>query len=249
MNKYIIIIIVLVLIIASGAVYRAKFVPEIEKALVTGIERSITIVVFENTWAFEPEFIEADQGDKIIFTITNRDDYDHGFAIDAFGISQRMPAKSTIQIEFVVTKAGDFPYYCSVSCGSGIIDGEKRGHFNQVGRLHVRSVISETSGFGEAISDEDFAKSARQASALAPSNEKAGELGYNVSNLSVVFDEENVLWKSYANSENINIETLNLSEEVEFQAILYQDNDLNSVLWIFIDNLAGEVINVLEVGG
>jgi len=247
-NKYIIIVIVLVLIIASGAVYRAKFVPEVEKAIVTGIERSVSIVVFENTWAFEPEFIEADQGDKIIFTITNRDDYDHGFAIDAFGISQRMPAKSTIQIESVVTKAGDFPYYCSVSCGSGIVDGEKRGHFNQVGRLHVRSAISETSGLGGVVSDEDFAKQARQASALAPANEKAEEFGYDVSDLNVLFDENNELWGNYVNAEGIDEEALNLSEEEGYQAILYQDSDSNPVLWVFIDSLAGEVISVLEVG-
>ena len=247
MNKYIIIVIVLVLIIGSGAVYRAVFVPELEKAIVTGIERSISIVTFENTWKFEPEFVEADQGDKIIFTITNRDDYDHGFAIDAFGISQRMPAKSTIQIEFVVTKAGDFPYYCSVSCGSGLVDGKKRGHFNQVGRLHVRSIISETSGFEESVSDEDFAKQARQASALAPANEKAVELGYDVADLKVIFDEDNTQWETYANSEDIDEETLNLSGEEEYQAILYQDSDSNPVLWVFIDSLAGEVIGVLEV--
>ncbi|MCH7597497.1 cupredoxin domain-containing protein [Patescibacteria group bacterium] len=248
MNKYIIIVIVLVLIIASGAVYRAKFVPEVEKAVVTGIERSISIVTFENTWAFEPEFIEADQGDKIIFTITNRDDYDHGFAIDAFGISQRMPAKSTIVIEFVVTQAGDFPYYCSVSCGSGLVDGEKRGHFNQVGRLHVKSIISETSDFGKTVSDEDFAKSARHASAVAPANEKAEELGYDVSNLEILFDEDNTLWGIYVDSEDIDVKELNLSEEQQYQSILYRDNDSNPVLWIFIDSFEGEVINVFEVG-
>ncbi len=140
--------IVLALIIGGGAFYRANFVADIEEVVATGVERNITIIVHKNTWRFEPENVEVDQGDKIIFTVVNRDEYDHGFAIDAYGISQRMPALSTIQVDFVATRPGDFPYYCSVSCGSGIVDGEERGHFDQIGNLHVRSLISETSNFG-----------------------------------------------------------------------------------------------------
>lgn len=147
MNKYITISIVLVLIIGAGAFYRANFVPDIEKAVVTGVDRELTIVVFQNTWKFEPEEIEVNQGDRIILTVVNRDEYDHGFAIDAYGISQRMPALGTIIVEFIATRPGEFPYYCSVSCGSGEVDGEKRGHFDQIGKLHVRSIISETSNF------------------------------------------------------------------------------------------------------
>ena len=148
MNKYIIIVIVLALIIGGGAFYRANFVEDIGEIIATGVERNITIIVHENTWRFEPENIEVDQGDRLILTIVNRDEYDHGFAIDAYGISQRMPALSTIQINFVATRPGDFPYYCSVSCGSGIVDGIERGHFDQIGNLQVRSLLSETSNFG-----------------------------------------------------------------------------------------------------
>lgn len=248
MNKYIIIVIVLVLIIAGGAFYRANFVPEAEKPIVTGIERSVSIVTFEDTWKFEPELLEVDQGDRIIMTVTNQDEYDHGFAIDAFGISQRMPAKETIVIDFVVTKAGDFPYYCSVSCGSGIVDGKKRGHFDQVGRLHVKSIISETSGLGPALSDEDFAKQAREGAAIGPANEKAIELGFDPTSLSVLFDEDNQLWGIYANSEGIDEASLDLTQTGEFQAILYRDEGSNPVLWVFIDSLEGEVLNVFEVG-
>lgn len=238
MNKYIIIVIVLVLIIASGAVYRAKFVPEIEKAIVTGIERSVSIVVFENTWAFEPEFIEADQGDKIIFTITNRDDYDHGFAIDAFGISQRMPARSTIQIEFVVTQAGDFPYYCSVSCGSGIVDGEKRGHFNQVGRLHVKSVISETSGFGEAISDEDFAAEARKAAMIKEAQRKLEESNIIATAEQIEIDVENTEWQKRGNA-------LDSLKNIDYQALYYAypEANISGGIWVFIDSATGEVVD------
>ena len=48
----------------------------------------------------------------------------------------------TIKIEFVVTQEGDFPYYCSVPCGDGIVDGKKRGHFDMTGKIHVRSAAN-----------------------------------------------------------------------------------------------------------
>ena len=93
---------------------------------------------------FVPEIIEVTRGDKIVATIINEDIYDHGIAIDAFGISRRMPANSTIKVEFVVTQEGDFPFYCSVPCGEGTANGVKRTHFDMIGKLHVRSIVSPT---------------------------------------------------------------------------------------------------------
>ena len=144
MNKYFIIIGIGVLIVVGGIVYRVFLLPQGSVPVTTGKVREITIVAKKDHWAFAPEVIEADRGDKIIATIVNEDEYYHGIAIDAFGISQRMPAKSTIKIEFVVTQEGDFPFYCSVPCGEGEVGGEKRGHFDMVGKIHVRSIVSET---------------------------------------------------------------------------------------------------------
>lgn len=144
MNKYVILIGVVVIIIAGGIFYRAFLLPKDSVPLVTGKVREITIVASKDRWAFEPEVIEAERGDKIIATIINEDDYDHGIAIDAFGVSQRMPAKGTIKTEFTVTQEGDFPFYCSVPCGEGEVEGAKRGHFDMVGKMHVRSIISAT---------------------------------------------------------------------------------------------------------
>ncbi len=132
------------MIIIGGVVYRVFLLPEGSAPVVTGKVREITITATKDRWSFEPEIIEAERGDKIVATIVNEDNYDHGIAIDAFGVSQRMPANGTIKIEFVVTQEGEFPFYCSVPCGEGEVDGEKRGHFDMVGKLHVRSIISET---------------------------------------------------------------------------------------------------------
>ena len=245
MNKYVVIGIIIVLIIAGGSIYRAKFLPEAAKPIVTGVERELSIVVFEDTWKFEPEFIEVDQGDRIIITVTNNDDYDHGFAIDAFGISQRMPANETILVDFVVTKAGDFPYYCSVSCGSGVVDGVNRGHFDQVGRLHVRSIIGETSGLAPIKTDEEFAKEARESSTIVTSNIKATELGYDVEQLNVSLDDGNILWGIYSSSVG-ELESLSDSGK-DYQAVLYRSGNNKPVLWVFIDTLSGDVLATLEV--
>ncbi len=135
-------IIAALIIISGGIAYRTIFLPQSSVPVTTGKVREITIVARKDQWRFDPEIIEADRGDKIIATIINEDNYDHGIAIDAFGISQRMPANQTIKIEFVVTQEGDFPFYCSVPCGEGKVEGKKRGHFDMIGKLHVRSIVS-----------------------------------------------------------------------------------------------------------
>ena len=144
MNKYFIIIIIAVLLIGGGVTYKKFGVKESDRPQITGNIKEVTITAQKNEWRWEPESFEAVQGDKIVLTVINEDDYDHGIAIEAFGVSQRIPAKRRIVIEFVVTQPGEFPYYCSVPCGEGIVDGKKRGHFDQVGTIRVKSLISQT---------------------------------------------------------------------------------------------------------
>lgn len=141
MNKYFIIIGFIAVVMIGGVVYRNFLLPEGSAPVTTGKVREITITALKDEWRFEPETIEAERGDKIIATIINNDDYDHGIAIDALGISQRMPANSTIKVEFVVTQLGDFQYYCSVPCGEGETKGEYRTHFDMIGTLKVKDVV------------------------------------------------------------------------------------------------------------
>lgn len=241
-NKYIIIGVIVVLFFGIGIGYRAFFVPEAAKPVVTGVERELTIVVSQNTWSFNPEFIEADQGDKMILTIINEDDYDHGFAIDAFGISQRLPARGTVLVEFVVTKAGDFPYYCSVSCGSGIVLGEERGHFDQIGRIHVRSLISETVDF---VSEPtvDFAAEARKAAMRKEAERKLTELGYGATEADIVIDKENKEWLESGGA-------LPSLEGIEYQALYYvsEEPGLVGKIWVFINTTSGEVVDTAVDG-
>ena len=138
MNKYFIIIGIAVLIIGGGIFYRTVLLPQSSVPVETGLIKNFKVVSDKDKWRFAPETIEVDRGDRVKMEVVNEDEYDHGIAIDAFGVSQRMPAKSTINVEFVVTQEGDFPFYCSVPCGEGIVDGKKRTHFDMIGVIKVR---------------------------------------------------------------------------------------------------------------
>ncbi|OHA14325.1 MAG: hypothetical protein A3G49_05890 [Candidatus Sungbacteria bacterium RIFCSPLOWO2_12_FULL_41_11] len=140
MNKYFIIIGIVVLVLVGGIAYRAFLIPESSKPVTTGKERHITIIAKKNEWKFIPEDIEVERGDKIIMEVINEDEYDHGIAIDALGVSQKMPALSTIKFDFVATQEGDFPFFCSVPCGEGEVEGHKRTHFDMIGKLHVKPI-------------------------------------------------------------------------------------------------------------
>ena len=85
----------------------------------------------------------------------NEDNFDHGVAIDALGISQRLPANGAIVINFVASKTGEFPFYCSVSCSgsennsfelkdgkveAGPYAGTARDHFVHIGKFIVTEV-------------------------------------------------------------------------------------------------------------
>ncbi|TSC68221.1 MAG: Uncharacterized protein G01um101466_516 [Parcubacteria group bacterium Gr01-1014_66] len=144
MNKYIILGGAGVLLLGLGLIYNLFLLPSRSVPVETGEMREITIIAKKDQWRFVPEVIEVNRGDRIKLTLVNEDDYDHGFTIDALGITPRMPANETIQVEFVATQEGEFPFFCSVPCGEGIVDGEERTHFDMIGKLHVRSAISET---------------------------------------------------------------------------------------------------------
>ncbi|OGZ96639.1 MAG: hypothetical protein A3I44_01160 [Candidatus Sungbacteria bacterium RIFCSPLOWO2_02_FULL_51_17] len=138
MNKYFILGGSVIIILVAGIMYRTFLLPEASRPCSGGITRNFTVTAEKDKWNFVPQNLEAECGDKIVMTVVNEDEYDHGIAIDALGVSQRMPAKSTITVEFTVTQEGEFPYYCSVPCGEGHVDGKLRTHFDMIGTLKVK---------------------------------------------------------------------------------------------------------------
>lgn len=156
MNKYLIIGIVLAVILIGGAIFSASS-DNLSCEPGMGKDLDLTVISKKLEWTFEPEEITLEQCDRVRVTVINEDNFDHGFAIDAFGVSQRLPANETIQVEFVATKGGTFPFYCSVSCSSsdagtfelpdGLVQtgrhaGEKRDHFDHIGQFVVSLIKS-----------------------------------------------------------------------------------------------------------
>lgn len=153
MNKFIIIGIVLVAIVGGGVIFSAKTDTDNCTAGM-GIDRDITVISRKLEWRFDPEVITVDKCDRVHLRVMNEDNFDHGVAIDALGISQRLPANGTIDINFVASKAGEFPFYCSVSCSDskstgnladGVIQtgpykGLFRGHFEHIGKFIVNAI-------------------------------------------------------------------------------------------------------------
>jgi nitrosocyanin len=153
MNKYIILGIIIVAIVAGGAIFKSQTdtdncTPDI------GSDVVMTVVSKKLEWRFEPENIVVKKCDRVKLTVINEDNFDHGVAIDAFGISQRLPANGTINIDFVASKEGQFPFYCSVSCSdskstgnlpngvvaTGPYAGSFRGHFEHIGKFIVEAL-------------------------------------------------------------------------------------------------------------
>jgi len=132
-----------VLLVGGGVVYKKFLQPKGDAPVNTGVVKEFTIISQKDKWNFNPEVIEVQRGDRVKLTIVNEDSYDHGFALTAYGISQRMPANGTIHVEFVASQLGEFAFICSVPCGEGdvMMDNKKshRTHFDMVGKIIVKA--------------------------------------------------------------------------------------------------------------
>ncbi len=153
MNKFAIIGIVLVVLVGAGFGY--KLMTDTDSCAGKGVDREFNVVSRKLEWRFDPESITVEKCDRVTMVVSNEDNFDHGVAIDAFGISQRLPALGQITVKFVASKSGEFPFYCSVSCSSsdnpslGLKDGKVmtgpylgtvRGHFDHIGKFIVNAL-------------------------------------------------------------------------------------------------------------
>lgn len=80
--------------------------------------------------SFVPDELVVHAGDTVKITVYNEDTMDHGFAIDALGINQVLPAASqdnttgditpsVTLITFTVSAASAYTWYCTNPCGPG----------------------------------------------------------------------------------------------------------------------------------
>ncbi len=79
---------------------------------------------------FNPEHIEVNEGDKVVFHITNVEramDATHGFAMPAYDINLSLEPSETATLELVADLPGTFTYYCSEFCSA--LHLEMAGYF------------------------------------------------------------------------------------------------------------------------
>lgn len=135
MNKSIVILLVSILIVGGGFFYRAVFLAGTICTAEQGEDVEIDVISLENQWVFKPSGIKINKCDKVTLNIFNEDDYDHGFAIDVFGVNKRLNPNSVTTINFTASKAGEFLFYCSVPCGEG--------HFDHKGTVEVVKFLEQ----------------------------------------------------------------------------------------------------------
>ena len=119
-----------VFLFVSGWIYVKYYQPEALKPVAeTGHVIEISMHSLRNKWTFAPNEIHAKVGDRVKIEIFNEDNFDHGWALEAFAINRRLFPNQDTLIEFIASKAGTFKFYCSVPCGEG--------HYQQTGTLVV----------------------------------------------------------------------------------------------------------------
>lgn len=137
MNKYVLILIAAIVLMGAGFGFSKLKKPSDQVVQSTGKEVRITITAVKDEWRWDNLDVKVNAGDKIILTLVNEDDYDHGIGIEGYGINERMPAGRTVTVDFVATRKGKFNFFCSVPCGKGVVKGEERDHFDMLGTLEV----------------------------------------------------------------------------------------------------------------
>lgn len=79
---------------------------------------------------FTPERIEVNEGDKVIWHITNVEttrDATHGFALPVFNVNVSLEPGETTTFTFVADKPGTYSYYCTEFCSA--LHLEMAGYF------------------------------------------------------------------------------------------------------------------------
>lgn len=129
-NKYLTFAVFTAFLMISGVIYQKYYRPtEIGCVGANGTVMELNVRSLKNQWKFSPDNIFVKKGDTVKLRIFNEDSYDHGFAIESFGVNTRLFPGVETPVEFVACKTGEFPFYCSVACGEG--------HYRQTGKVIV----------------------------------------------------------------------------------------------------------------
>ncbi len=120
-------VLVFCLIAIAACTQQNNSEPIKEKPLQTGQVKEFKMTAKQ--FAFEPEIIEVNKGDKVRLIVASVD-VPHGIAIPEYGINERLNPGEPVTIEFIADKEGTFTAFCSVFCGSS--------HSNMKGKIIVK---------------------------------------------------------------------------------------------------------------
>jgi nitrous-oxide reductase len=70
---------------------------------------------------YTPDVVKVKEGDKVVFAWTNVEsarDATHGFGVHGYNVNLSIDPGATERAEFVATKAGVYPYYCTEFCSA-----------------------------------------------------------------------------------------------------------------------------------
>jgi len=88
------------------------------------IKRDGTTVTVNGTVVrshFKPDIVRVKEGDKVVFHWTNvetAEDATHGFGLHGYNVNLSIDPGATQSAEFIATKAGVYPYYCTEFCSA-----------------------------------------------------------------------------------------------------------------------------------
>lgn len=146
MNKYLSLSLFAVVLLLSGLVYQTYYRPKaIGRIESSGKTVEINMRVVKDNWKWDPATIKVNSGDKLVLKIYNEDTYDHGFAIDVFGVNRRLFPQTTTVVEFTPSLTGKYNFYCSVPCGEG--------HYDQIGTI----IVGDEHAASSIVPNKNFA--------------------------------------------------------------------------------------------
>jgi len=113
-----VILITFIFISCSGENDGKKINPSDHKVIGEIIDGVRFIEVEAYSFAFEPDYIVVNSGEKVKLNFTTRD-VEHGFMIEEMNINVSINPAEISTIEFTSEKSGIYKFRCSVPCGSG----------------------------------------------------------------------------------------------------------------------------------
>jgi len=76
------------------------------------------VMITAKQFSFEPAEVRVKVGERIRLVVKSPDTT-HGLAIPAFNVNMTIEQGQSATAEFTADKAGTYPFFCSVFCGSG----------------------------------------------------------------------------------------------------------------------------------